>query len=178
MPEIDHYQNDISNAEGFMTIETAIFKLLSCVWADKEYQKLSAKKMYTGIEKTFDELTINHILKYLIEVATLYRLQEYQRLNDPKYKKKYKPNEKVVGILHQPEGSKGVPLNMLEACHKIIHAEKVNYDLRKLPKIDRQYIYPKFYIYGKKYNKKWKAVLDLIEFCEWAHRFEEDPFKF
>jgi len=37
-----------------------------------------------------------------------------------------------------------------------------------LPKLNKGYLYPKIYIYGEKRKTNWKAILDIVKFCEYS----------
>ena len=56
-------------------------------------------------------------------------------------------------------------LTFREACHKIIHARHINFDLENAKSI-RQYdsINNIVYLYGEFHHKEWKAELDVCKF--------------
>lgn len=58
-----------------------------------------------------------------------------------------------------------IDLTLREACNKIIHQRKVNYDLVIGGYPWNSYCKPLLYIYGTKNNTEWKAELDVREFC-------------
>ena len=152
-------------------IDLAVLRLLSLFLADKEIQKLISNRFFPYSWSILDETKEEQIVHHLIEIATLYRTQEYQIVM-PKEKKKEMQKKRIVGDLLEPIGSPKKSLIMIEACNKIIHADTFNYDERKLPKYSLTYLYPRIYIYGKKYTKKWKAILDITKFCKQALRYD------
>lgn len=129
--------------------------------------------MFSRHWSIFDEIRETQAIHLLIEIATLYRIQEQKYLkSNIEFKENViiERNKLIVGELFQPIGDKKQPLIMYEACNKIIHAETINFDLRKLPNSHLSYLYPRIYIYGKKNKIKWRAILDIQEFCEKAMR--------
>ena len=62
------------------------------------------------------------------------------------------------------------PLSLREACNKIIHATKFNFDIKPLPHSERQLpnpthvLRPLLHLYGKQRNAHWKAELNVIHF--------------
>ncbi|MDR7268664.1 hypothetical protein J2X20_001293 [Pelomonas saccharophila] len=61
-----------------------------------------------------------------------------------------------------------VPLELREACNKIIHATTVHFD--GTPDIggQRGALNPFVHLYGHLGKKRWKAELNLVEFCRAA----------
>ena len=55
-------------------------------------------------------------------------------------------------------------LEIREACNKIMHAEKVRFDVEELG--DQKYLNPVIYLYGNLHNKNWRACLDIVKFCK------------
>lgn len=56
-----------------------------------------------------------------------------------------------------------VPLELREACNKIIHAKKVHFDCDSNGNSDG--LNPILYLYGNKGAKEWKATLNIVKFC-------------
>ncbi len=56
------------------------------------------------------------------------------------------------------------PLEIREACNKIIHAQKVRFDVEEIGV--QKYMNPIIYLYGTLQNKEWRATLDVIKFCK------------
>ncbi len=59
------------------------------------------------------------------------------------------------GNLEENTGDETISLSIREACNKIIHAAKINFD-------DNNSI---IYLYGFKFKREWKASIDIKEFC-------------
>lgn len=77
----------------------------------------------------------------------------------------------------QPDSSspEAEPLSMREACNKIVHATKVNYDVERLDGgpveefgISPPYLRPTVYLYGSHRKVTWRCTLDVIRFVRWS----------
>lgn len=70
----------------------------------------------------------------------------------------------ICGLLNEKDQEKALTLR--EACNKIIHANQINFDkkFRSEPTEEGAYYLPVAHLYGKKFNKSWKATIDLREF--------------
>ena len=56
-----------------------------------------------------------------------------------------------------------IGLTLREACNKIIHATTIRYDV-EVVRLDKRYLNPFVYYYGKKGKTEWRATLNVIEF--------------
>jgi hypothetical protein len=147
-------------------IDLASFRLLSIFLSDKQYQELKAKNKLKIPDELFFPLKHDQVTHLLIEIAILYRILDNQFPKEGSYEQARK--ERLVGSLYEPIGSKKQDLTIREACNKIIHAENINFDIKKLSKSNRGYLSPKIYIYGEKGKIAWKAILDIVKFCEYS----------
>jgi len=55
-------------------------------------------------------------------------------------------------------------LDIREACNKIIHADKVRFDVEEMGV--QKYLNPIIYLYGSLQGRNWRAQLDVIKFCK------------
>lgn len=67
------------------------------------------------------------------------------------------------------------PLTLREACNKIIHASRINFDVERLDGGDlarvagfATYLRPTLYLYGDHRGVEWRASLNVIEFVRSA----------
>jgi hypothetical protein len=80
-------------------------------------------------------------------------------------------NERNVGKLFPDLNTKNEEiLSLREACNKIIHAKSVHYDIEPIGSFEHikrqcRYLNPFIYLYGTKYDKNWKAMLDVRQFA-------------
>jgi hypothetical protein len=58
-----------------------------------------------------------------------------------------------------------VGLTLHDACNKIIHAERVTFDIDEHP-VTRQNANPKIYLYGSRRRQQWRATVNIIEYAE------------
>lgn len=62
------------------------------------------------------------------------------------------------------------PLTIREACNKIIHATRFNFDVKALPMTERglpnptHTLRPLLHLYGKQRSTEWKAELNILQF--------------
>jgi len=62
------------------------------------------------------------------------------------------------------------PLSLREACNKIIHARKFNWDVEhlkdegNLPHPITRFVAPTMFLYGRRDKTEWKATLNITEF--------------
>lgn len=62
-----------------------------------------------------------------------------------------------------------------EACNKIVHATRVNFDIERLdgqplgrPVTEPAFLNPKIYLYGTRQGAEWRAVLDIVAYVHGA----------
>lgn len=66
-------------------------------------------------------------------------------------------------------------LTFREACNKIVHAARVNFDIERLdgypldgPTTQPVFMNPKIYLYGARQGAEWRAALDVIAYVRGA----------
>jgi len=87
---------------------------------------------------------------------------------------------KIVDLLSRECGTifefgKDKPLTLREACNKIIHAQKIRFDISETD-AGQAFLNPIIYLYGKREKGvEWKATLDVIvfgkEYISCVHQF-------
>lgn len=132
--------------------------------AEEPIHKLITKRYYPAILNEYPEYREQQIIKLLIEIATSYRLTSWQL----KGKKKERERKNEVGLLFIGEDDKDYPLNMHEACNKIIHADEIIFETKKIRKAPVRYIREQIQAFGTKQGEEWHIVLWIPEFCEAA----------
>lgn len=154
-------------------IERASLTLISIVLADKELKKLYSKYDLGHLETMTDEIREHEIVRLLVEIATQYRLMEWNVSEEWK-NKDFKT--KHVGLLLVDKKEEPLDLTMREACNKIIHAEEIIFDIGKIRGHALYYHKPVIHLYGKRGKQGWKASIDLILFCNAANQQVESIF--
>ena len=74
----------------------------------------------------------------------------------------------LVGKIIFNNTNKEKDLNFRDSCNKIIHATNINFDINKGSNIKDGYIKPIVYLYGSHQEKKWKVIVNIIDFCKAA----------
>lgn len=100
--------------------------------------------------------------KRILAVAVICR-------NELKITEYKKSDFKNVGEIKKGR-TKKQDLDLLTACHKIIHARDINFDLTIAKDIRSGYLKPVIYLYGSEKNQgvttEWKATLRIFDFIE------------
>jgi len=63
-----------------------------------------------------------------------------------------------------------VPLSLREACNKIVHAHRINFDVEGDYRDGPTYLNPTMYLYGELGGRPWKAVLRVLDYAKEASR--------
>jgi hypothetical protein len=142
-----------------------LYRLLSAFLSTAEYARLSR-----GIEtERLSDLAIEfqeaEITRLLVTVAATVRvIQDREGAPAKKF-------AGVCGHLFPDVGSKlKEPLSLREACNKIIHAKRFNFDAKPLPVADRGLpnptytLRPLLHLYGNQRSTEWKAELNVLQF--------------
>ena len=137
-------------------------ELLALIYADKPMNQLLSKYAYEGVYMEYFNHRDSRIIQLLISLATAYRLNSWQLDDDVKSKQK----GTCVGTLYTDNENDGVDLSIYEACNKIIHAEEIAYQTRKIPKHDLYYIKDEIFTQGTKGKQTWTAVIWPLAFCD------------
>lgn len=67
-----------------------------------------------------------------------------------------------------------IPLTLREACNKLLHAERINFDVERLDGGDlvqlgyATFLNPTVYLYGTYRGTQWRAVLDILSYIRGA----------
>lgn len=145
-------------------LEGSACELLAYFMADAPLQKLCAKYHFQGIGTYYDYHMEQRILRLMIEIAATYRLHSW-RLTGERRKTEEK---KCVGSLFIGDKDGPVDLSMHEACNKIIHAEELLYETRKVRRSTLAYVRDSVLAAGELRGVKWEAHIWIPEFCDAA----------
>jgi hypothetical protein len=100
----------------------------------------------------------------LIEIAAIYRLTSWRLDGQEREQEK----KKQVGVLFAEDPNKMTDLSMHEACNKIIHADEIVIEVRKVQKSPREYYKEDVRLFGSLGKQEWMAGLWIPEFCDAA----------
>lgn len=68
------------------------------------------------------------------------------------------------------ENPASMPLSLRDACNKIIHAERINFDLEQEADVEFPYLTPTIYLYGRLGAREWRAELSVMAYVTEATR--------
>jgi hypothetical protein len=157
--EDDHNEGLRINAER---VRLLAFRLLTVFLASRDLNTSRDRGCDSGpdILSQYERPEIEHLL---LQIAILYRTADNNSIAGKTLDERYNPS---VGILY-PDTSKPnfTELCLREACNKIIHQEKVNYEVVLGEYEWNRYLEPILYIYGTQNNMQWKTELDVKKFC-------------
>jgi hypothetical protein len=145
------------------------YRLLTMFLASKGLSKLRDGEYNSGADilSQHEQPEIEH---NLVQIAILYRIADDNALAGRSINGSWNP---VVGRLYPNASRKrSEELNLREACNKIIHLTKLNYDMVEGEYSWQSYVRPTLYLYGRKASQEWKAVLDVKQFCGALSQFE------
>ncbi len=151
------------------------FQLLTIYYADAPIKRLLTKYAYDGIECCFDEIKNGKITLLLVQIASLHRIRHWTETKQTKVRVR----DAEVGTWFVEGREEDIALTMLEACNKIIHADRMKLEARKVRKSGFHYFRDWIVIEGSKAKKRWAAHLSVTQFCDAAMfglDWEDVPF--
>lgn len=137
-------------------------ELLALIYADKPMNQILSKYYYHGVFMEYFNHRDSRIIQLLISLSTAYRLNSWQLDDDVKAKQK----GTCVGTLFIEDDKDGIDLSIYEACNKIIHADEIAYETRKIPKHDLYFIKDNIFAQGIKGKQTWTAIIWPLAFCD------------
>lgn len=165
--EIDHPDY---RREGFFFDEAMfkldLYRLITCFYSSVTFAEFGEgvdSDSVRDLQGAFEE---NEIIRLLVSVATAVRIMD-EREESFSRKFKFECGSLIIDLAIP---NAVIDLTIREACNKIIHARKFNWDVEQLkdegnlPYPTTRYLVPTVYLYGDKDGKAWKAVLDVTKF--------------
>lgn len=152
-----------SHAIGPESFWRESYRLLCHVLASREIagrQTQSSPRDLIMVSET------EEVSKLLVHVATYYRI----KYDDESWEHGEWLHQNFSGVGSLAEDvsvpEKSTSLSLRDACNKIIHANRVLFDLEIHPVTGVEYITPRVFLYGTKGKLTWRAELDVVRFCE------------
>ncbi len=146
------------------------FRLLTVFLASEGLNRLRDGEYDSGpdILSQYERPEIEHLL---LQIAILCRTADDNAASGRTLGGRHNP---TVGRLYA-DASKAdsTELCLREACNKIIHQRRVNYEVVEGEDSWNSHLEPTLYVYGKHNGKEWKAVLEVKEFCYGACNLPE-----
>jgi hypothetical protein len=122
----------------------------------------------TSFNLMLQELQKPAITQLLIECAVMVRMKD--DLFEQHHGCRADAKGDIVGTLMSPSGGPPVPLDLREACNKIIHAKGLQFDVHDDGQLDHRtdphHLLPRIYLYGSLGKINWKAELDILKFVD------------
>ena len=129
--------------------------------ASKPIAILSSENVDFYAKGLFYEFMKDEISRILLECAIVLRV-----LDDESEAEKEEKDPFVCGKIES--NGKITELPLREACNKIIHGIKINFDIEEIRGC--QYLLPKVFIYGSYRNTEWKASINIRKFVDYGTR--------
>lgn len=107
-------------------LEGTVLHLVSLFLADKELKRAYRVQSLLHLESFAEEEKESQIIRLTIEIASAFRLMFWNARRPP-------PSESVGRLCADSSTNTWQSLTMLEACHKVIHAEHFGFETRRFP---------------------------------------------
>jgi len=138
-----------------------IHRLLAIFLSSRKFAELCVNYPGKGFDPIYkiQEVEADEITRILLSLAVT------ARVVDDREGKVFELVGSDCGVLQKDMARADcAPLEIREACNKIIHAQKVRFDVEEIGV--QKYMNPIIYLYGTLQNKEWRATLDVIKFCK------------
>jgi hypothetical protein len=145
-----------------------LYRLFGIVLGDRQLAEMERSK-YSAIELLRSEYAHSELIRIVTSTAIALRIL-FDQHRQPFTNVSQRPCGELFVDWPTPNP---VDLTLREACNKIIHARKVNYDeVDPDPGYNSDqigvYLRPYVHLYGKKDACDWKATLSIIDFAKFA----------
>ena len=124
------------------------------------------------LDVLYNDLSANEIAHRLATTASFLRARDFyveeevKGKDDDTQKWARKLRGQHCGTLQEDVSSgKTIPLDLREACNKIIHASEYRFDVVG-EDMASSYIVPTLYLYGSHRRVRWRVVLDVLRYIE------------
>jgi hypothetical protein len=158
-PQEGHFKEGHFPNTGNAVLE--LHRLLALFLSSKSFAALRTNFPGEGFDPIYkiQEVEDDEITRLLLNLAIT------ARVIDDRQDHVFERVGSNCGQLEKYDGPNDVgALNLREACNKIIHANKVRFDIEE--KVEQPYLNPFIYLYGEQNGKKWKATIDIIAFVK------------
>ena len=142
-------------------IRLDIYRLLCHFEASKSIAEQSNKNNELNLKGLVFEFMEDEISRILLECAIVLRIMDDESEADIEEKNPFSCGKLLFD-------NKVKDLSLREACNKIIHGTKINYDIEEINKYE--YLLPKVYIYGYLRKEEWKVTIDIRRFVDYGTR--------
>lgn len=148
-----------------------LYRLICYFEASRPLAELGAAQRASGecfIDSLPREFFEDEVSRILLQSAIVLRILDGESEAEPEERDLF-----ICGELKQ--NSDTSELSLREACNKIIHAQKINFDESNLPlesseKEGQPFLNPHVYLYGSQGKKHWRASIRMRDFLSHGAR--------
>lgn len=143
------------------------YRLLCGFLASPQLAKLTEARLddpISGLRDEFEQVEIAH---HLVEIAIYCRTAQDFFLRLTPLNADWLSNP-VGSLKTQINNRRSEALTFREACHKLIHAEDITWEVQNEKGGHKRYLKPTVFLYGTKSRQKWKATLNVTQFVKEA----------
>jgi len=159
---------DSGHAIGHEVFFLDVYRLLTHTMASRSLAALEDGSSRRPLSSFVTANERAEISRLLVSIAAYYRV----KYDDGSWEHGFWLHERFAGVgelvVDRDNPTRVAPLDFREACNKIIHATKVNFDSEVDAPTNATFMTGLIHLYGTKARKEWKAVLNIIEFCRAA----------
>ena len=152
-------------------LELEIFRLVTTLAASEKLAEMAKTEPDGRKWEWLKKSEFPEICRILLSIASIVRnnIDSDSNLSEYDAFKVNRPVGLIVTDLSTP--TKKDPLNLREACNKIIHATRVNPDVCDVNQGMNSALTPFVYLYGDHRGKEWCALINVFEFAASAMEF-------
>jgi hypothetical protein len=166
------FEHEFARRDGFFfdvnSFRLDLYRLITCFYASVTFAEQGEdldKDPVRDLQGEFEEF---EIVRLLVNIAVTARIMDER---EDRHSKKFDLEcGQLINDLTEP--NRVVTLDLREACNKIIHATKFNWDVEQLkdegslPYPTTRFLVPQMHLYGARGSQQWKATLDIKEFVK------------
>ena len=152
-----------------ITLEREVYWLATVFAASSTLHQLAPDEDDNELDKLRLHFEISEASRLLISVGVMIR--NLMDAKSPEMLELYiRKKDMIVGHYTIGKKRRKKELTFREACNKLIHALRINFDMAGRNKKKLGYLRPKVYLYGEFRDEGWRAVLDVTKFIKIAYR--------
>jgi hypothetical protein len=152
-----------------ITIERELYWLAVAFAGSRGLHDLTPDEKNHELDSLRLHFETSEVSRLLISVAVM--LRNLMDASSPEHiELLIRKRDMVVGHYFTGKQRRKKELIFREACHKVIHALHVNFDLAGTKKNKLGYLRPVVHLYGEFHGEDWRAVLDVMKFIAIAYR--------
>ena len=166
------FEHEVPRREGFFfdvnSFRLDLYRLITCFYASVTFAKYGEGLDEDPVRDLQGEFEEFEVVRLLVNIAVTARIMD-EREDRFSNQLGFKCGD-LIDDLTEPK--RVVPLDLREACNKIIHAEKFNWDVDQLkdegslPYPTTRFLTPLMHLYGARGKQRWKATLNVAEFVK------------